>query len=237
VSTFRIVPAGDTVLTVEFAERIDPVINATAIALAAAIESAAVRGVRDVVPTYRTVAVYFDPLRTNLDDLRARLEQASAAVLVEDGLPSSVQSRSAVGDPVRVPVCYAREFGPDLAEVAAFAAISEAEAIRLHTARTYRVFMLGFTPGFAYMGTVDERIAAPRLSTPRIRVPAGSVGIAGAQTGIYPSASPGGWRIVGRTPLRPFDLSRHEPVLFKPGDAVQFYAIDPGEYDRLQSAR
>jgi KipI family sensor histidine kinase inhibitor len=134
-------------------------------------------------------------------------------------------------------VCYAGEFGPDLAAVAAFAAVSETEAVRLHTARTYRVFMLGFMPGFAYMGTVDARIAAPRLPAPRIRVPAGSVGIAGVQTGIYPASTPGGWRIVGRTPLKPFDLSRQEPVLFKSGDAVQFYAIDPGEYARFENAR
>jgi inhibitor of KinA len=135
-----------------------------------------------------------------------------------------------------VPVCYAGEFGPDLAEVAAFAAVSEAEAVRLHTSRMYRVFMLGFVPGFAYMGIVDAHIAAPRLSTPRVRVPAGSVGIAGVQTGIYPVSTPGGWRIIGRTPLKPFDLSRREPALFKPGDAVQFYAIDPEEYARFEGA-
>jgi len=129
-----------------------------------------------------------------------------------------------------------REFGPDLADVAAFAAVTEAEAVRLHTSRVYRVFMLGFMPGFPYMGIVDQRIAAPRLSTPRVRVPVGSVGIAGMQTGIYSVSTPGGWRIIGRTPLKPFDVSRGEPALFKPGDAVQFYAIDPGEYARFESA-
>jgi len=120
--------------------------------------------------------------------------------------------------------------------VAVFAAVSEAEAVRLHTSRIYRVFMLGFMPGFPYMGIVDQRIAAPRLSTPRVRVPVGSVGIAGMQTGIYSVSTPGGWRIIGRTPLKPFDLSRGEPALFKAGDAVQFYAIDPGEYARFESA-
>jgi len=133
-------------------------------------------------------------------------------------------------------VCYAGECGPDRADGAAFAAVTEADAVRLHTSRIYRVFMLGFMPGFPYMGIVDQRIAAPRLSTPRVRVPVGSVGIAGMQTGIYSVSTPGGWRIIGRTPLKPFDLSRGEPVLFKPGDAVQFYAIDPGEYVRFESA-
>jgi KipI family sensor histidine kinase inhibitor len=136
-----------------------------------------------------------------------------------------------------VPVCYSGEFAPDLAAVAAFGGITEAEAVRLHTLPTYRVFMLGFSPGFTYMGPVDGRIAAPRLPAPRVRVPAGSVGIAGVQTGIYPAPTPGGWQIVGRTPVRPFDLSRSEPFLFRPGDAVQFHAIDASEYARLQNRR
>jgi KipI family sensor histidine kinase inhibitor len=183
--------------------------------------------VRDVVPTYRSVAVYFDPLKTDLDELRARIERDASSVR-----PMKMDRT----DPIRVPVCYEGDFAPDLAAVAAFAGVNEAEAIRLHTARIYRVFMLGFVAGFAYMGTTDGRIAAPRLPTPRVRVPAGSVGIAGVQTGIYPVSIPGGWQIVGRTPLKPFDLTRDEPALFKPGDAVQFYAIDPSEYARLESA-
>ena len=226
MNAFHIVPAGDAALVVEFADRIDPVINGTAIAPAAAIQAAALRGVRDVVPTYRSVAVYFDPLLTDLDELRARVERGAATA-------RPVETDRT--EPIRVPVCYEGDFAPDLAEVAAFAGVSDAEAIRLHTSRVYRVFMLGFVAGFAYMGTVDERIAAPRLAAPRVRVPVGSVGIAGVQTGIYPVSTPGGWRIVGRTPLKPLDLTRDEPVLFKPGDAVQFYAIDPGEYARLES--
>ena len=213
---------------VEFADRIDPVINGTAIALAEAIQAAALQGVRDVVPTYRSVAVYFDPLRTNLDELRARVEHGASRASPAEAKPV---------DPIRVPVCYEGDFGPDLADVAAFAGVSEAEAVRLHASRVYRVFMLGFVAGFAYMGTVDERIAIPRLSTPRVRVPVGAVGIAGVQTGIYPVSTPGGWRIIGRTPLKPFDLTRDEPALFKPGDAVQFHAIDPGEYARVENTR
>ena len=230
MNTFRIVAAGDAAFIVELENRIDPVVNETAIALAKAIQIAAVPGVRDVVPTYRSVAIHFDPLRTDYDALVARLN-----TWMRDTGPSPVS----YGDPspVRVPVCYAGEFGPDLADVAAFAAVSEAEAVRLHTSRIYRVFMLGFMPGFPYMGIVDQRIAVPRLSTPRVRVPVGSVGIAGVQTGIYSVSTPGGWRIIGRTPLKPFDLSRGEPVLFKPGAAVQFYPIDPGEYARFESAR
>ena len=233
MNTFRIVAAGDAAFIVELENRIDPVVNDTAIALANVIQTAAVPGVRDVVPTYRSVAIHFDPLRTDYDALVARVNR-----WMEDGSPNLEGTRRPYRDPspVRVPVCYSGEFGPDLADVAAFAAVSEVEAVRLHTSRIYRVFMLGFMPGFPYMGIVDQRIAAPRLSIPRVRVPVGSVGIAGMQTGIYSVSTPGGWRIIGRTPLKPFDLSRAEPVLFKPGDAVQFYAIDPDEYARFESA-
>jgi len=239
VNTFRIVAAGDAALVVEFADRIDPVINGMAIALARAIQAAGIAGVRDVAPTYRSVAVYFDPLHTDFDGLMARVERDAASVCTGDGSPYQSETRFPSGNPspIKVPVCYAGEFGPDLAQVAALAGVSEAEAIRLHTSRTYRVFMLGFVAGFAYMGTVDERIAAPRLPTPRVRVPAGSVGIAGVQTGIYPMSTPGGWRIVGRTPLKPLDLGRERPFLFEPGDAVQFYAIEPAEYARFENAR
>jgi inhibitor of KinA len=146
-------------------------------------------------------------------------------------LPPVTASRA----PVRVPICYGGDLGPDLAAVASFAGLEEADVVRAHVAKTYRVFMLGFVPGFAYLGTVDERIAMPRRSTPRVRVPLGSVGIAGMQTGIYPAETPGGWQLIGRTPVKPFDPSRAEPFLMKAGDSVQFYAIDRGEYDRARA--
>jgi KipI family sensor histidine kinase inhibitor len=126
------------------------------------------------------------------------------------------------GRTFEVPVSYGGEFGPDLAEVAAFAGLDEAAVIELHIGVRYRVFMLGFLPGFAYMGRVDNRIAAPRKASPRFRVPAGSVGIAGVQTGIYPRESPGGWQIIGRTTIPLFDLSKSPPALFAPGDTVRF---------------
>jgi inhibitor of KinA len=223
VSAFRIVPAGESALIVEFEERIDPAVNARAIACAGAIQAAGLAGVRDVVPTYRSVAVYFDPLRTDGDALIARLERVA-----EQPPPSSAMRR----DPVRIPVCYGGELGPDLAGVAGFAGLSEAEVTRIHADRPYRVFMLGFVPGFAYLGIVDQRIAMPRRASPRVRVPVGSVGIAGVQTGVYSAQTPGGWQLIGRTPLMPFDPSRADPFLMQAGDAVQFYPIDRAEYDR-----
>jgi inhibitor of KinA len=222
VSTFRIVPAGDSAVIVEFEERIDPGINARAIACAGAIQAAQLPGVRDVVPTYRSVAIYFDPLRTDHEALLARLEEEAG----QRGPAAAVESET-----VRIPVCYGGELGPDLQGVASFARMSESDVVRTHAAATYRVFMLGFVPGFAYLGTVDPRIAMPRHPAPRVRVPVGSVGIAGVQTGVYSAETPGGWQLIGRTLVKPFDPSRADPFLMKAGDAVQFYAIDRAEYD------
>ena len=223
VSGYRIVPAGDAAIVVEFEERIDPDVNARTIAVAEAIQAAGVAGVRDVVPTYRSIAIYYDPLRTDGAALWACVERE--AVRPAPALESATA-------PVRIPVCYGGELGPDLSAVAAFAQADEAEVVRLHAAATYRVFMLGFVPGFAYLGIVDDRIAMPRRSVPRVRVPAGSVGIAGIQTGVYPSETPGGWQLIGRTPLMPFDPSRDNPFLMKAGDSVQFYPIERRDYDR-----
>jgi inhibitor of KinA len=219
---YRIVPAGDSALIVEFDERIDPAVNARAIGCAATIDSARLAGVRDVVPTYRSVAVYFDPLHTDGEALNACLVRAAEQPLPEPSMQTA---------PVRIPVCYGGDLGPDLPGVAAFAGIAEADVIRVHAGLVYRVFMLGFVPGFAYLGVVDARIAMPRHTTPRVRVPAGSVGIAGVQTGVYPAETPGGWQLIGRTPVKPFDPGRDEPFLMNAGDFVQFYAIDRREYD------
>jgi inhibitor of KinA len=166
-------------------------------------------------------------LRTDYQALVARLERAEA------GPPPPLAS---IRDPVSIPVCYDEDLGPDLPAVAAFAGLGPADVIRLHAGATYRVFMLGFVPGFAYMGIVDDRIAIPRHATPRVRVPAGSVGIAGVQTGIYPAETPGGWQLIGRTPLAPFDPDRPEPFLLKAGDAVRFRPIDRDEFERLRHA-
>ena len=226
-SHYRIVPAGESVLIIEFEERIDPLVNATTIACAESIQAAAVAGVRDVVPTYRSVAVYFDPLRTDTDALLERITHEA-----ETAGPGALVAR----EPLRIPVCYGGDLGPDLPQVAAFARMSADEVVQRHASATYRVFMLGFVPGFAYLGMVDPDIAMPRHATPRVRVPMGSVGIAGVQTGIYPAETPGGWQLIGQTPVRPFDPRRDDPFLMKAGDAVQFYAIERAEFDRLKAA-
>ena len=213
-SGFGIRDAGDSALLLELEAVIDPAVNARAIAIAAAVASEHRAGVRDVIPTYRSVAIHFDPLVADVDALRESLSRAA------DAPPAVI-----VGALVEVPVAYGGENGPDLDEVATFAKLSPAAVVERHSAVEYRVFMLGFLPGFTYMGTVDDAIAAPRKATPRTRIPAGSVGIAGKQTGVYPRPSPGGWQLIGRTGLQVFDPFRTPASLFAPGDRVRFVRV------------
>jgi len=222
------VPAGDAAFVIEFDDRIDPAISALAVSLAEALETENVSGVRDIVPTHRSVAVYFDPLQTDQQALVETLERLAAR---------PAQARPQRREAIRIPVCYGGAHGPDLPRVAAFAGLTESAVVELHASASYRVLMLGFMPGFAYMGLVDPRIAAPRLDVPRTKVPGGSVGIAGVQTGIYPTQAPGGWQLIGRTPVRPFDLARTDPFLFRSGDEVRFVPIVPREFDDLDRAR
>ncbi len=210
--------AGDSALLLEWDEVIDPRVNARAIAAAAEIQRLALPGVRDVVSTYRSVAIFFDPLKAQTDALRDALARVSDAPL-----------EVVKGKTVEVPVVYGGEAGPDVTSVADWAGLSTSEVVERHANVDYRVFMLGFLPGFAYLGSVDDRIAAPRRDTPRPRVPAGSVGIAGQQTGIYPRESPGGWQIIGRSRLTIFDPDRHPLRLFAPGDIVRFKPMSSGE--------
>lgn len=215
---WRVRLAGDAAIVLEFEPRIDPVVNARVVAAAARVAAARHRGVRDVVPSYHAVTVYIDPARADAGRVWAGLEEAAAAPAA-----GAEASREVV-----IPVRYGGEAGPDLEEVAAFAGCPAAEVVRRHAATAYRVYMVGYLHGFAYLGTVDPRIAMPRRPTPRLVVPAGSVGIAGGQTGVYPTAAPGGWRLIGRTAVRMFDAGRHPPGLVGPGDRVRFEPLPPG---------
>jgi len=219
--SFTIVAAGEAALVVALPERIDPELNAWCVALSRVLVARFGAIVRDVVVGYCSVTVYFDPLRVDAAWLEGEVG-ASAASLDAEAAPE--------GGLIDVPVCYGGDMGPDLADVAAFAACSEAEAIDLHAGREYRVYLVGFVPGFAYMAEVEPKIAAPRRASPRTAVPAGSVAIAGGQTGIYPAVTPGGWNIIGRTPVRPYDPDRREPFLFSSGDRVRFRPISAQEF-------
>lgn len=223
---WTLTPDGDAALLVRFEQRIDPAINARAIALAAALRRRRMDGVRDVVEAYAAVTVHVDPASADI----GAVAEAVARLARETGAeyPSAERRREH-----RLPVCYGGAHGPDLAEVARFGHCTEEEVIRRHCSSAYRVYMLGFQPGFAYLGSVEPSIAAPRRATPRVQVPARSVGIAGQQTGVYPAVSPGGWQLIGRTTVRLFDLDRPDPFLLHAGDVVRFEPIDRRTYDRL----
>lgn len=222
VDIVRIVPAGDAALLVEFPQRIDPRINARAVALAERLRRSCGAAVRDAVVGYATLTVYFNPLVVDAAWLEAETREAALG---------RTEDEERAARTLEVPVCYDDEFAPDLRDVAAFAGATPDEVIALHSGVEYRVYMIGFVPGFTYMAAVDPRIAAPRRSVPRTSVPAGSVAIAGGQTGIYPSATPGGWNIIGRTPLEPYDPERQDPFLFRPGDSVRFRSIARDAFD------
>jgi inhibitor of KinA len=220
IMEFRVRAAGDSGWLIELPERIDADVNSRAIRIARAIEQAGLP-VADIVVGYRTVMVYVDPLADGASGVERRLQDIAAEPPGDDAAPGAF---------LEIPVCYDGLYGPDLPDIAAFARCSTEEVIERHLALQYRVFVVGFVPGFAYMATVDPRIAAPRRASPRLKVPAGSVAIAAGQTGIYPAETPGGWSLIGRCPIRPYDPARAEPFLFHPGDTVQFTRITEAAY-------
>jgi inhibitor of KinA len=209
-------PLGDQAILVRFGAEISPELHARVRSALAALDGDRPPWVVDVVPAYASVLVVYDLARVEPDEVRAWLGRGLAA------LPETAPAARRV----TVPVWYDPEVAPDLEDVALEKGLTPVELVALHTGREVLVYMLGFRPGFPYMGTTDERIAVERLATPRLTVPAGSVALAGRQTGIYPVASPGGWRIVGRTPWRLFDPGRAEPFRLLPGDLVRFEAIN-----------
>jgi KipI family sensor histidine kinase inhibitor len=216
----RLLLAGDSALVVEFGDEISHEVNRKVRALAEALGRSGLSGLGEVVPTYRSLLLHYDPLRLSCDEVAAFV----TGVLQECGEYPSLKARV-----VEIPVVYGGEFGPDIEFVAEHNGLSVQDVIALHSGAAYTVYMLGFTPGFAYLGGMPEAIATPRLETPRTVVPAGSVGIAGGQTGIYPIASPGGWRLIGKTPLELFDPQGDPPTLLRAGDEVRFVPISEEE--------
>lgn len=215
-------PLGDRALLVDFGQRIDVELNARVHALAARIRRAELPGITDLVPAYASLAVHYRPEAWDFAGTTpySALVEALDKFVEDDSGDDREASRT-----IEIPVRYGGELGPDLETVARIAGLTPAEYANRHAAGVYRVFMLGFTPGFAYLGGLDPALAAPRRATPRTRVPAGSVGIAGPQTGVYPCDSPGGWQLIGHTESSLFDPARSEPCLLRPGDTVRFVAV------------
>jgi KipI family sensor histidine kinase inhibitor len=217
-------PSGERALLVEYGDGIDPAVNERVRAMTALIKRALPAGVEAVVPAYRSLLLLYDPLQT----APARLAETLAA-LAENLRAAAVPAPKVV----EIPVCYGGEFGPDLDVVAQHTGLTAAEVIALHGSVDYPIYMIGFTPGFCYLGGLDRRLWTPRRQTPRTAVPAGAVGIAESQTGAYPVESPGGWQIIGRTPLRLFAPERENPFLYEPGDRIRFVPIDAQAFRQL----
>ena len=213
----KILPAGDQAFVVEFGDTIDPDTNRRVHDLALRIEALDLPGVLETVPTYRSLLVSYDPLVAAPDEL----QQAIREIGSDGGGDEPAGPRV-----VHLPALYGGEYGPDTEFVAQHAGMTSQEMISVHSGADYLVYMMGFSPGFPYLGGLDERLATPRLDSPRAEIPAGSVGIAEGQTGVYPVASPGGWRIIGRTPVRLFDPSLDRPTAISAGDYVRFVALE-----------
>ena len=221
-SSLRFLPAGDRALVVELGDSVRPEINRQVHDLLRAVEERALAGVVDLVPTYRSLLVEFDPTTSSVDQLKDGLAEAYAAM---DQLGSG-EVRV-----VHIPTLYGGELGPDLPFVAEHAGLTAERVVDIHAGTDYLVYMIGFTPGFPYLGGMSDEVATPRLDTPRAQIPGGSVGIADNQTGVYPVASPGGWRLIGRTPLELFRADREPPALVTAGDHVRFVPLaDEAEY-------
>ena len=222
----RFLSAGDRALVIEFGDTVDRELSERVLGLNAIIRSRPPAGIIETVPTFRSLTVYYDPLLTSGTEL-----QRSIGALLE-----VADSRRSGARLWRVPVCYEGEFAPDLADVARLTGLTPGEVVALHSGTRFHVYMLGFLPGFPYMGDLPAQLELPRRADPRLRVPAGSISIATTLTAIYPYESPGGWHLIGATPIRMFDPERPEPALFAPGDAVSFRPIDAAAFASIRRA-
>jgi inhibitor of KinA len=225
----RIEPLGDSALLVRVVEECEAEASLDAVLRATRqLERAKIPGVIELVPAYTTIGLFFDPARIGgFDEFQASVERA----LHDDLEPA--RPRAGGETVIEVPVCYESEFAPDLDEIARHTGLSRDEIIGRHSAASYRVSCVGFTPGFPYLSGLPPELATPRRASPRKEVPAGAVAIGGTQTGIYPRKSPGGWNIIGRAPLRLFDIDRDPPALFQAGDHVRFRKVSRDEFERL----
>lgn len=220
-------PVGDRAISIDFGQVIDPTINRHIRQTIERIKELQLEGIIELVPTYCALLVEYDAMLYSYSEICNIIEPT-----LEEGMTNTTNELVTV---VEVPTVYGGEFGPDLSFVASHNHLSEDEVISIHSGTDYLVYMLGFIPGFTYLGGMDSRIATPRLSSPRTLIPAGSVGIAGEQTGTYPSDSPGGWKIIGRTPVTMYDMSKAQAALLKAGDYVRYVPIDESEFHRIKA--
>lgn len=217
----KLLIAGDSAILIQFGNEISPEINRKISETMQLLRDQHIVGVLDMIPSFCALLICYDPRVLSYAQIRQRLEAM---------LKLETKSVSHGKKVYEVPVCYGGEYGPDLAFIAEHAGITEEEVIRLHSSRDYLIYMLGFLPGFCYLGGLDETIHTPRLESPRLKIPAGSVGIGGSQTGIYPLDSPGGWQLMGMTPIKTYDADRTPAILFEAGDYIRFVPVDEAEF-------
>lgn len=222
----RIRISGDRAVLVEYGDVIDPAVNEKVRAMAALLKKGLPDGVEAVIPAYRNLSLIYNPLVTSPEKLFPILQKMEARLHEIEIPPPRI---------VEIPVLYGGEFGPDLAVVAQHNGLTEEQVVAIHAGTDYPIYMIGFTPGFCYLGGLDRRIHTPRRKTPRMLLPGGSVGIAESQTGMYPVDSPGGWQIIGRTPIRLFAPERELPFLYEAGDRIRFVPVTGGEYERIRA--
>lgn len=213
--------SGDKGLVVEFGNEISEAVNKKVRNLYLAIKKSQMPGIYEMIPTYRSLLIQYNPIEIEVDKLIEKLME------IEMSLDSIDLPKPRI---IEIPTIYGGEFGEDLKFVSEHNGMSEDEVIKIHSSVDYRIYMLGFSPGFPYLGGMSERIETPRLKTPRTKIPAGSVGIAGKQTGIYPMESPGGWQLIGRTPLKLYDPKSETPIILQAGDYIRFVPIKKEEY-------
>ncbi len=225
MQNIKILTAGDSSLLVEFGKEISPEINQKIAATVRLIHDQNIEGVVDVIPAFCSLLINYDPRIIRYEQMKKRIE---GLIRVD------VRKGSQIRKIFEIPVLYGGEYGPDLPYIAQHAGLSEEEVVKIHTSSDYLIYMLGFLPGFCYLGGLDERIHTPRLANPRKKIPAGSVGIGGSQTGIYPLDSPGGWQLMGMTPVKTYDPARKVPILVQAGEYIRFIPIDEPEYLRIR---
>lgn len=218
---------GDTAITVCFENEISKEVNGFVTSFTCAVEQKSIKGVIELIPAFNSVTVLYDSTVTSAGTLKIKLER------IIKKLGNSQQSSAVL---YKIPVCYEEKFSPDMKNVEAHTGLSREEIIEIHSSTDYLIYMLGFLPGFAYLGEMDKRLATPRLDSPRVEISRGAVGIGGEQTGIYPVASPGGWQLIGRTPVLVYDRERENPILYKSGDYIRFVPITRNEYFEIEKA-
>ena len=227
MDNIRILTAGDSSILIEFGKEISPEINRKISATVQMMKEQLIEGVVDVIPAFCSLLINYDPRVISYGEISERMQ-----ALLKLEIRAGEQKKRIF----EIPVCYGGEYGPDIANIAEHAGLSEEEVIKLHSSRDYLIYMLGFLPGFCYLGGLDERLHTPRLANPRIKINAGSVGIGGSQTGIYPLDSPGGWQLMGMTPVKTYDPEREVPILVEAGDYIRFVPVDEKEYKRIKEA-